>query len=192
MKNLPKPIAIILTLLTCIFAIIYNYTKTKLFLNISVICGIIDYHFIYRYIIAQVISKKLNNKVDYTLAFFREHKWEKKLYKFLKVKKWKNKLPTLNEDDFSTELKTLPEVASATCQAELDHEINVLFSLLPLIFMAIYGYYAFIIITTTLSAMGEMPFIIAQRYNRPRIVRLIDKGIVTLNGKSTKTLQDHN
>lgn len=61
------------------------------------------------------------------------------------------------------------------CQAELVHEVNVILSFLPVVFSYWFGALAVFIVTSLLAALFDMIFVIMQRYNRPRILRLIQK-----------------
>lgn len=175
MKRLPEPIAVITALISIVLFIIHRLTNSDVLFTLSLLFGVIAYHFIYKIVVARFISKTFDNKIGYDKAWFREKKWEKKVYKILNVKSWKDKLPTENETDFSIKDKTIEEIIGATCQAELDHGVNQLFSLVPLIIMAFIGYPAIFIPTTALSFVVEIPFIFVQRYNRPRLIKILEK-----------------
>ena len=54
------------------------------------------------------------------------------MYKKLHVKKWKSKMPTYEPANFDLRIHTPEEIAGAMCQAELSHEVIVIFSFLPL------------------------------------------------------------
>ncbi|MFR7829957.1 MAG: hypothetical protein ACLU3F_00175 [Blautia wexlerae] len=58
------------------------------------------------------------------------------------------------------------------CQAELSHEVIVIFSFLPLLTVPAFGAFWVFLITSVLSAMMDLSFAIMQRYNRPRIMKL--------------------
>ena len=98
-----------------------------------------------------------------------------KIYNKLKVKKWKGKIPTYNEDLFSIEKRTFHEIAQATCQSEIVHEINAVLSFLPLFSTSLFGSFMVFLITSVLAACFDLMFVIVQRYNRPLLVKLASR-----------------
>ena len=102
-------------------------------------------------------------------------KSEKKLYRKLHVKQWKNKMPTYEPSYFDLRLHTPEEIAGAMCQAEVSHEVIVIFSFLPLFTVPAFGAFWVFLITSVLSALMDLLFAIMQRYNRPRILKLCRK-----------------
>ncbi|MDE5740910.1 MAG: hypothetical protein K2H90_00505, partial [Oscillospiraceae bacterium] len=105
--------------------------------------------------------------------WFLPKDFEAGLYKRLGVKRWKNKMPTYNPDTFSLEKHSVEEILGASCQAEIVHEINVIASFVPLLFSLAVGVFPVFLITSLIAAAFDMIFVIIQRYNRPRILRLI-------------------
>ena len=77
------------------------------------------------------------------------------------------------EDFFDIKKRTLKEIIGATCQAEIVHEIIVILSFLPIILSVWFGELAVFIITSIISALIDTIFIIMQRYNRPRLIKLM-------------------
>ena len=65
------------------------------------------------------------------------------------------------------------EIAQAMCQAELVHETIVILSFVPVAFSAVFGAFWVFLITSLCAAAFDLMFVIIQRYNRPRIIRLI-------------------
>ena len=114
---------------------------------------------------------------------YRERAWENRghIYQILfKIKKWKNHLPDgakmLRDKGFPK--KTLKEKSISylcafqkeTCRAELTHWIIILFA--PLFFFWNPFFVGFIMI---FYAMAEnIPLIMAQRYNRHRVKRILE------------------
>lgn len=116
-------------------------------------------------------------------VWFCERKFEKRLYKLLKVKKWKDKALTYNPELFDLENRTLEEVADTTAKAETDHWINELISLSTLLFAVIWGELWIFAVSAFLAMLFDAQFIIIQRYNRPRLIRLIRYRQAELNKK---------
>ena len=67
------------------------------------------------------------------------------------------------------------QIIQNTCGAEIVHEIIMLLSFLPLVTVPVFGSFFVFITTSVLAAMFDSIFVIAQRYNRPRLVRIYEK-----------------
>ena len=61
------------------------------------------------------------------------------------------------------------------CQAELIHEIMFIFSLVPIAFSIYFGDLYIFVLTSIVAMIFELCFIIVQRYNRERLVKLNTK-----------------
>ena len=164
----------------CFYLYYSDTVSYALTLWIGVTCFTIMYHLWLRIIMGNV-SKLL--KIEYTMPFFKERSFEKKLYKFFKVKKWKGKALTYNPELFSLKDYSLTEIANTMCKAETDHLINVGISLTTLLFALIWGQLWIFLITAIFAIAFDMQFVLIQRYNRPRVVRLINRQSKTKNVK---------
>ena len=110
---------------------------------------------------------------------YRCASWEPALYRALRVHDWQSKVPDMSrivpklipakklEGNFREQL---PRMIEETCVAEFIH-----FLLIPL------GFYALrlwpgtggAVFTAVYILLGNLPFLIIQRYNRPRLQRLL-------------------
>ena len=110
---------------------------------------------------------------------FRCAPWEAKLYRLLRVHEWQDRVPDMSrivpklipakrlEGDFRAQL---PRMIEETCVAEFTH-----FALILL------GFYALrlwpgaggAVMAAVYILLGNLPFLIIQRYNRPRLQRLL-------------------
>ena len=61
------------------------------------------------------------------------------------------------------------------CGAEIVHEIIMILSFLPLLAIPVFGEGAVFCITSLLSALFDSLFVMAQRFNRPRLIRVYEK-----------------
>ena len=93
----------------------------------------------------------------------------------LRVKKWKDKMPTFAPDMLDLKIHTWEEIAGAMCQSEVVHSIIVVLCFVPILATLIWGTFWVFFITSVLSASVESMFVIMQRYNRPRVIRMIEK-----------------
>ena len=61
------------------------------------------------------------------------------------------------------------------CQAELVHETITVLSFVPVLFAIWFGQLPVFLITSLLAAAFDMQFVILQRFNRPRVIKFINK-----------------
>ena len=67
------------------------------------------------------------------------------------------------------------EIVVNMCHAELVHELIVVLSFTSLLFVIPFGSFWVFFITAVLAALLDCVFVLLQRYNRPRMVRLMEK-----------------
>lgn len=103
------------------------------------------------------------------------------IYNKIGIRKWQNKLPDMSRI-FSAFMpaKKLPRqmnvqnmerMVQETCVAEFTHGLLCIMGLgCPLIWKSIGGWILF-----ALYLLGNIPFILIQRYNRPKLVRLLKR-----------------
>lgn len=169
-----KLTALLSALLTLLFAVLYGKTQRKILLTLAITFGTISYHFIMRLLTGSVVNLLLNNRVNYRRKWFRVSAVEEKLYKMLKVKKWKGKMATYEPGCFDSRIHSWDEIAQATCQAEFVHELIIVLSFLPVFAAIPFGALPVFVISSVLAACVDAIFVIIQRFNRPRIIKLIE------------------
>lgn len=156
-----------------VFLALYSIWQIGVLLTLCITFGTVAYHFAMRLLVGGIVNAVFHNKMDPDGRWFRERRFEKRLYAFLRVKKWKKYIPTYAPETFSAQDRSLEELAQATCQAEAVHEIIIIFSFLPLLLIPVFGEPAAFITTSFLAALLDSVFVILQRYNRPRLLKLI-------------------
>lgn len=154
---------------------IFILTNNAVVEAITIAVGVTLYHFAMRLAVGTVVDLIMKNKADHESMWFREKRFEKKLYKLLRVRTWKKHIPTYNPDTFDTDKKTIKEIVGATCQAEIVHEVIMLLSFLPIAAIPFLGGAAAIFITSFLSMLIDFVFVILQRYNRPKLVKVMGR-----------------
>jgi len=154
----------------CFFLYYTHRTASDVVLWVGITTFTIMYHFWVRIILGNV-SKLFRKHIRYDQWWFKEHKFEKGLYKFLRVKKWKDKTFTYNPRDFDIKNKPLDEIANIMAKSEVDHWINECISLSTLLFIIPWGHPVIFIIQAIAAMIFDSQFIIIQRYNRPRIIK---------------------
>lgn len=165
-----------LTFLTAIFGILKLITDNIVCYVLFICCFTILFHFIIRLIVGETVTLVCKNKEFNNDSFwFTEHKFEKNLYKVLKVKIWKSKLITAKPEQFDLESVDLHTILHNINQAEIVHEISMVIAFIPLLFSIWWGAFYIFFITSFLSSLMDLSFVFIQRYNRPRIKKLIRK-----------------
>ena len=169
---------IFVTCLVSIICFILYYRKiyeSQVVLWIGITAFTIMYHFWVRIIMGNV-TKLFKKNITYKQWWFKERKFEKKLYQKLKVKKWKGKALTYNPETFSLKENSLEEIANTMAKSEVDHWVNEAISISTIFFSAIWGQFWIFFLTALLAMAFDSQFIIIQRYNRPRILIAMKKG----------------
>lgn len=102
------------------------------------------------------------------------------IYQKLKIKKWQNRIPDMSKllpmvmpaKSFQPgEEERLPRMIQETCVAELIHIVLQFFGLACIrIWQGAGG-----ILVAVIYWIGNIPFILVQRYNRPRLVKILNK-----------------
>lgn len=172
MKKNIFTITILSVICTVVCFFLYNILDHKVILAVAITFGTVAYHFLMRLGVGFIYNKAMNNRADYTKRWYRCRDWEKKLYERLDVKHWKGTMPTYNASLFDHTKHSWDEIAQASCQAELVHETIMLLSFVPIIFSIWFDAVVIFIITSVIAALFDMTFVIIQRYNRPRFIRL--------------------
>lgn len=103
---------------------------------------------------------------------------EQKIYQALRVKSWQSKVPDMSrlfrhimpaKKMTAETVADIPRMLEETCVAELTH---TLLSIMGLAMLWLWPGWDGIIVTIIYILLGNVPFIIIQRYNRPRLQRL--------------------
>ena len=167
--------AAITSAITLLLLLIFWRTQAVWALPAAISFGTTAYHFVMRLAVGYVIPRITGYRFDYRKAWFQPRKWEAPLYRKLKVKRWKGHIPTYAPSQFSLKTNSTLRVIQNMCGAELVHEVIMVLSFLPLLTVPIFGEFPVFFLTSLLSALFDSLFVIAQRYNRPRLIRIYEK-----------------
>lgn len=172
---------ILMTLISLIVLLasvtIYHFAGSQVIFSVAITFGTIFYHLAVRLAVGCLIDARYHNQMDYTKKWFTERSFEPKLYKKIQVKKWKKRFPTFNPQDFDLKNRSVTEIVQVTCQAEIVHEVNMVLSFVPVVFSVWFGSLGVFLLTSCAAFIFDSIFVIMQRYNRPRLLRLIQKSI---------------
>ena len=134
-------------------------------------------------ILAHILGEALPRKWFHWDRFpYRTFSWERegRVYEAMGIRRWKDRLPDKSKHTkktFTKQMKGhdsidgLVRFLQETCVAELVHWCLLLLSF-PLYSYVPTGFGAAV---TVLYALSNLPFIFIQRYNRPRLQRLLNR-----------------
>ena len=175
MKRKMLLITAFLAVALLITAGVFIVTKSAVMEAAAISVGVTLYHFVMRLLVGAVVNLIMKNEADYNNIWFREKRLENKLYRLIGVRRWKKYIPSYSPDMFDISKRTTEEIIGATCQAEIVHEIIMVLSLVPIALIPVFGGAAAMIITSALSLLIDLVFVILQRYNRPRLIRVMGR-----------------
>ena len=158
---------------TVVFSLLYRFTHRDWLLSAAISTGTTFYHFAMRLLAGEIVPRCIRHPMKY--AWFQQRPFEPKLYDVLKVKRWKDHMPTYDPASFSLQENTLAQIVDNCCVSEAVHEVIILFSFVPLLFSFWWDAFPVFLITSVLSALFDGSFAIMQRYNRPRLIRILKK-----------------
>ena len=165
------------------FGLYYSGTyKSGIVLWAGIVSFMILYHFGLRIFFGNVTNKF---KINYSHPWYKPRKFEEGLYKLLLVRKWKEKVLTFEPDKYDFENVTLEQLATTMSKSELDHWINELISIFSMLFIFVWGCAPAFVISAVAAMLFDAQFIVVQRFNRPIVIRLINR---TERKKRQKTL----
>ena len=164
----------LLTSIICFYLYYGGVNTSSVILWTGITAFTIMYHFWVRIIMGNV-SKLFRKYIKYNQWWFKERKFEKSFYKILRVKEWKGKALTYNPESFSLKEHSLEEIANTMSKSEIDHWINEVISLSTLLFIIPWGKAWAFVISAIAAMIFDSQFIIIQRYNRPRVIKILEK-----------------
>ena len=165
---------LIFIMLTVVFAVAHYIYRQGWMVSAYVTFLTISYHFSMRLIVGEVVTViYCKREFNSDSAGFRLHRFEKDLYRRLNVKKWKLHMITAKPEQFDLRENSMDELLHNVAQAELVHRIIMVLSFVPLLLIIPYGVPMVFIVTSIAAALIDLQFVIIQRYNRPRVMKLI-------------------
>ena len=170
-----KAAAIITGAMTVVLSLINLFFSQSWLLTCLITAGTTCYHFCMRLIVGAFIPLFVKNTDICSAKWFQPHPFEQSVYSLLRVKSWKRHVPTYNPDSFDTQKHPLPVIIRNMCISELVHTVIILLSFLPIFAALIWGEFLVFAATSTIAAAVDCVFVLVQRFNRPRLARLIDK-----------------
>lgn len=158
---------------TACFSLIFVKSHNAVCFSLAITCGTFTYHTAMRFAMGWVVGRH-RVPVNPQGRWFRPHTWEPGLYARLGVKRWKHRVPSYKPYDMHGDLQA---VVMQMCRNELAHEVMAVLSFVPLLFCLFcddpVANLPVFLITSVLAAVADLIPVILQRYNRPRLQRLL-------------------
>lgn len=142
--------------------------------TLAITAGTCFYHFAMRLAVGALVPRVLKPNAA-ERPCFRQRSWEPGLYKALKVKRWKNRMPTYDPEDFDPRKHSWEEILRSGCVAEAGHGLMMLLSFLPVLTVPVFGAAGVFWGTSLAAAAVDGSFVILQRFNRPRFLKILQK-----------------
>lgn len=159
---------------------IYQNIHSVFGFSLTITLVTIEYHCIMRLVVGTVIDFITRNGINYHSMWFKQTTLEKKIFSRLNVRKWKHVVPTWEPIRFSTEYYDIEGIIQNMCAAEIIHELIILLGYVSVLFSVFTPdwpkYIWIFIVTAFFAGLADSIFVIVQRYNRPRLMRLYEKG----------------
>ena len=167
--------------LTSALAVLCFLYGGSVLIALTTTVGTTFFHFAMRLCVGFAVEKCFPKQIDLQSFWFREHRWEKGFCKRLHVRKWAKRVPTFRPEQFDLHTHTYGDLARQMCLSELVHEVIVLCGFWSLLFCFFFddplANLAPFLITAILAGLYDLQFVILQRYNRPRVVRLTQREV---------------
>ena len=166
-------ITVVTALTTAALAVTYHLVPHDWLLSAAITSGTPFYHFAMRLVVGSIVPPCIQKPM--ARRWFTQKRFEPRMYAFLRVKQWKDHMPTYDPASFSLRHNSLERIVYNSCVSEAVHTVIVLFSFVPILFSLWWDALPVFLITSILAALFDSCFIIMQRYNRPRLVRILRK-----------------
>ncbi len=166
--------ATITSLLTLLFFVLYKIIDVKILKTLSITFLTIAFHFDIRLIIGNIVPL-FKNRININSKYYKLKKFEEVIYKKIKVKRWKSKVPTYEFDEYDINKHSLDEIIRNMCNSEIIHTIDIFISYIPLLLIICFGSPIVFILTSIIASIFDLQFVIIQRFNRPRIIKILEE-----------------
>ncbi len=161
--------------LTAFSVVLYGVTKIEIVMTFAITFGTVAYHLIMRLLVSAAVNRVMRDRVDFDKRRYSVGTREMMFYKKIGLQKLKSKMPTYNPALFDPRKHSWEEIAVVMCKAEVVHETNAVLSFLPIVAGFVFGVFPVFIVTSVMAALFDMLFVMIQRYNRQRIVIMLEQ-----------------
>lgn len=152
----------------------YHFTRLAWMRLTAIPLWLYFYHCYMRLFVSNVCNALMHNHADYNKRWYQVADWEMRLYKKMGIRHWKDKMPTYDPSTFDSKKHTKDEIAQTMCQSERVHEANAVLSFVPLLLIHWTGGFWLSLTVSVCTALVDLMLVAMQRYNRCRIVRILN------------------
>ncbi len=168
-KNTLYIISVSLIVLMFVFMALFVRSKNGVMLVFGVIMLNAAYQVITRLLVGTICEGVFENGIDSSAEWFKTGESEERLYSFLGIKRLKRNLPKFERTDFSLTRQSIQDIIDTGCEIEAEHEINIVVSMLGVLFAIPFGETWVFVIFAVAAVLYDLLFIAVQRFNRPRL-----------------------
>lgn len=173
-KKAMYTVSCVSVLLTVILFAVNNFINSAILLALAVTAMTVAYHFCIRLVIGNIVPL-FKAKINTESKYFQVSETEKSIYKKLNIKSWKSRVPTYNPDEFDIKKNSVEQLIINCCNSEIVHTVNIFASYIPILFSIWFNSLPVFIITSVLASIYDLQFVVLQRYNRPRLLKIAEK-----------------
>ena len=159
------------TVLAIGFAMLCGRVDGPILFPLAITFGTIAYHLLMRALVSIVVTLVMHNRANPYNVWFRERRFEAWLFRWLKIRRWKFRVPNFEQELFDLGKHTPSEIVGAMCQAEVVHEVIIPLSFVPIAFAHWFGALPVFVLTSVGAAACDTLLVLLQRYNRTRMMR---------------------
>ncbi len=180
MKKSSVPLLLALLMLVSVIATLASYWlyerfQETLWFWVGQVCFACSMQLVLMHLTAPVVRLIFRKAFDYQNVWFREKKFEKKLYHFLRVRQWREKLPSYDLSAIGLGSNSPQQLVQNMCHFEVVHESIAVVGFLPMLF-ACYGLNFYLLLAfSLLFALLHLCFVAVQRLNRSYVVKLMGR-----------------
>jgi hypothetical protein len=182
--RLVKLLALVGCGLCGVFTLWYHLCPRGILLTLAITAGTLGYHLVMRLTVGWLVAIFVRRPLNPDGFWFRQRSFERKLYRILRVRRWKGRMPTYDPREFSFEENTPEQIIQNSCRAELVHEWIMAASFLPIFTAIRWGAFPVFVITSILAAAFDGCFVMMQQYNRPRLQQYLKRCKTTSDRRS--------
>lgn len=174
-ERMMKSMTALSAVCTAISLWFYWRNDREVWMTIAITAGTFFYHFAMRLAVGLVVNCFIKRPLNYKARWFLLWQWEPDFYKRIRIKQWKSKLPTYYPQDFSLQNHSVPQLLQTMCIAEIGHELMIVLSFVPLLLSIKFGALGVFLITSLCAGAVDLVFVLMQRYNRNRLVKIAER-----------------
>ena len=142
---------------------------------IRVFATLLSYHIIVRIIWGMAVEHTPLDKFNPDNKLYQSRGFETAYFKKVKVRNWKDNMPVAHPQRWDVREREMEDIIKSSCQAEIDHEGNIILSLITIFFAYDASSFRMLLFTALSASFVDYLFVLIQRFNRPRFVRYAER-----------------